>query len=168
MWELVTRKIPFQETKDNSLIPMIVRVDNERPEIPRGCRRSFRQLIEWCWAKNPDDRPSCQQILEYMDKHDAEYSPENDIYDEVEETVAALPPQRNRPLPPPSPSPPSHKHLPPPPAPSELPLPPGAPAQHTGSVPRLPLAGETSGNNNNNKYEATIISVFSLKKNHLR
>lgn len=70
MWEIVTRNIPFHDVSDNYLIPIIVRMDHERPLIPSDCPALLANIIQQCWSANPEERPSCETILESMNQED--------------------------------------------------------------------------------------------------
>eukprot|EP00005_Dracoamoeba_jomungandri_P006524 CAMPEP_0174275814 /NCGR_PEP_ID=MMETSP0439-20130205/60044_1 /TAXON_ID=0 /ORGANISM="Stereomyxa ramosa, Strain Chinc5" /LENGTH=871 /DNA_ID=CAMNT_0015367977 /DNA_START=51 /DNA_END=2666 /DNA_ORIENTATION=- len=59
LWSLLTRRPPTNDTM--SFITL-------RPEIPEWCPESYAQLISWCWAEEPDDRPTFWQILKQLQK----------------------------------------------------------------------------------------------------
>ena len=62
--EIVTRALPFKESKTDQLA-MIALVNGKRPTLPSSdieCPPYLRNLITACWAENPRDRPSFQEI----------------------------------------------------------------------------------------------------------
>jgi len=65
LWELISGDVPFAGIKwDTEIADRVVR--GERPPIPDGCSHSVRDLIEYCWAAEPDIRPSFPEILERL------------------------------------------------------------------------------------------------------
>jgi serine/threonine protein kinase len=61
LWELVSGDIPFSEVRwDTEIAEKVVR--GERPPIPPECSDRLRDLIEYCWAAEPDVRPSFVEI----------------------------------------------------------------------------------------------------------
>lgn len=71
IWEIVTRAIPFADALDSD-IPFMVKQDNIRPPLPDDCHAVFKELIEWCWHPEPEKRPTCAQLIEFVDKYDDE------------------------------------------------------------------------------------------------
>jgi serine/threonine protein kinase len=64
LWELYTRQKPWEgmfESEDELI--NAVCDEEERPPIPPECPKQLRSLIERCWAPNPEDRPSFQEII---------------------------------------------------------------------------------------------------------
>jgi hypothetical protein len=45
-------------------------VDGERPEVPDSVAAGARELIEDCWAHDPDDRPTCAAIVDRLEEMD--------------------------------------------------------------------------------------------------
>lgn len=54
---------------DLKLCQRFVLTEGVRPAIPLGCPASVAQLLRNCWDENPDDRPSFDIIVEYLDLH---------------------------------------------------------------------------------------------------
>jgi serine/threonine-protein kinase CTR1 len=71
-WEIAAREIPFQNLANEDVMSAI-RIDQERPIIPKNWPTSFVHLIEWCWENDPSKRPTSQQVLQFMKEHDNEY-----------------------------------------------------------------------------------------------
>lgn len=73
MWEIVTRNIPFHDVIDDASIPIIVRMDGARPEIPDSCPAPLADIIKRCWTADPNERPSCDVLLEEMQDYDEQF-----------------------------------------------------------------------------------------------
>ena len=68
LWELITKESPF----DGLLPPQImcsVSLFNKRPEIPQDLNKSTKHLIEKCWDRDPKERPSFTEIVEFLISH---------------------------------------------------------------------------------------------------
>jgi len=71
LWEMVTRVItgkaekPFSEfnIKIDFQIPFQVAEKNVRPTIPSNTPLAWKALIEKCWSKAPNNRPSAREAL---------------------------------------------------------------------------------------------------------
>jgi hypothetical protein len=61
------------ELTDLKLCQRFVLTAGVRPPIPIGCPESISQLLRNCWDENPDDRPSFEIIVEYLDLHQKEF-----------------------------------------------------------------------------------------------
>jgi len=66
-WELLTRHIPFRHHSNYEKFKRAVCLNHERPDIPPECEESLRVLINNCWDKNPNKRPSFTDILMELD-----------------------------------------------------------------------------------------------------
>lgn len=77
LWELLTSKIPYDGFED-AAIPRLVVHENLRPEIPAGTPRELGNLISSCWAADPKERPSFQQIVQRFSSSNY-YFPGTDI-----------------------------------------------------------------------------------------
>jgi serine/threonine protein kinase len=63
LYELLTGQPPFPEFLTQIQITFTIAVLNERPEIPEFVLPSARELITDCWATEPSDRPSFEEIV---------------------------------------------------------------------------------------------------------
>jgi serine/threonine protein kinase len=66
MWELLTRKNPFD---DPPVAPYEVHAmirEGKRPPMPTFDNGIQTSLIQRCWAQDPKDRPTFQAVLEYL------------------------------------------------------------------------------------------------------
>jgi serine/threonine protein kinase len=61
--ELVTRQIPFGG-EEPVRIAMMVLVNDARPVLPADLNASLRDLIVHCWQRDPDRRPTFDEIVE--------------------------------------------------------------------------------------------------------
>jgi serine/threonine protein kinase len=53
--------------KDSSIAQMAkMQVEGWRPEIPKSIHPAVRKVIEKCWSKNPDVRPTIDEIYERL------------------------------------------------------------------------------------------------------
>lgn len=64
LWELATGQIPYDD-HDESTISAFVR-GGDRLEIPASVPISFAKLISSTWAHERNQRPSCEQLLDFM------------------------------------------------------------------------------------------------------
>ncbi|CAF0870559.1 unnamed protein product [Adineta ricciae] len=62
-WELATGKIPWNEYEDATVILIQVKM-GERPTIPVDIPDSYKQLIQDAWNHDPQERPTCFQLME--------------------------------------------------------------------------------------------------------
>lgn len=63
LWELLTSKVPYEGIEE-LMIPKLVVHEQLRPEIPPETPPELRMLICSCWASDPKERPSFQQICQ--------------------------------------------------------------------------------------------------------
>lgn len=61
LWELVARKLPFEEIGFDNKVEEAV-MQGKRPTIPSDSNSTFAQLISDCWMQNPDKRPTFKEI----------------------------------------------------------------------------------------------------------
>ena len=67
MWEIAARNSrPFGNLEWIETASKIKK--GERPTIPSDCPIQIKNLIERCWNQEPKQRPTMQQIIEYLDK----------------------------------------------------------------------------------------------------
>eukprot|EP01102_Stenamoeba_stenopodia_P010656 TRINITY_DN3237_c0_g1_i5.p1 TRINITY_DN3237_c0_g1~~TRINITY_DN3237_c0_g1_i5.p1 ORF type:complete len:1193 (+),score=204.69 TRINITY_DN3237_c0_g1_i5:671-4249(+) len=71
MWEIVTRQNYFDDVQFQSMLEKMV-IRGDRPSIPAYCHTSLAQLIEKCWANDPNGRPSFRDILDALASMSAE------------------------------------------------------------------------------------------------
>jgi len=66
LWELLTRREPFENHKNYDEFRTAVCDLHERPIIPGDTDPSLKLLIEACWHPNPQSRPSAEQIINQL------------------------------------------------------------------------------------------------------
>jgi Protein tyrosine and serine/threonine kinase/Regulator of chromosome condensation (RCC1) repeat len=66
LWELATRKPPFKELNGLQVSQEVANNDL-RPPIPKRCPDPFLKLMQKCWAKEPNTRPSFENIIEELE-----------------------------------------------------------------------------------------------------
>jgi len=64
LWELLTREVPFKHHDSYDTFKKAVCTTHERPPIPEQCEPSIKNLIERCWDRNPEIRPSFSEIVD--------------------------------------------------------------------------------------------------------
>jgi serine/threonine protein kinase len=62
MWEVMAQKMPWDHIRWEYEICNLVKAGQHNP-IPENCPPRVASLMKSCWALNPDDRPSAQQIV---------------------------------------------------------------------------------------------------------
>mmetsp|Transcript_7434 Transcript_7434/g.11435 ORF Transcript_7434/g.11435 Transcript_7434/m.11435 type:complete len:81 (+) Transcript_7434:898-1140(+) len=66
LWEMLTRECPF-EGHTPIQCALAVLNNNSRPKIPVWCPPQLDALIQACWEREPDQRPTFEQILSALD-----------------------------------------------------------------------------------------------------
>lgn len=64
MYELITLKKPFEDIHNPNVIQVLQRVKQGRmPSFDDSTPDSYRNLIQRCWAENPEERPTFDEIV---------------------------------------------------------------------------------------------------------
>jgi hypothetical protein len=65
VYEIVTRSEPH---KDRNIVEVLVKIRDEglTPAIPSDCPKKLRQLMEMCWNKEPEQRPTFETICSLL------------------------------------------------------------------------------------------------------
>jgi serine/threonine protein kinase len=66
LWEIVTRKEPFETMDSFKEFKRAICRDHERPELPRGLNPRLAALMTACWDRDPQRRPSFAKVLEEL------------------------------------------------------------------------------------------------------
>ena len=74
LWELVTRRLPWQGMIDMQSVQQMVK-EGKRPSIPAECPPLLSDLIERCWHQEALNRPSFHEIIEILKPYDKVKSP---------------------------------------------------------------------------------------------
>jgi len=62
LWELLTRKTPFENQPDDTVVLALVR-SGKREYIPAGCHPVWQEVIQGCWKQEPGKRPTADAVL---------------------------------------------------------------------------------------------------------
>ena len=86
VYEIMTGQEPF---KNHSIMQIMNKVTKEgaRPQIGDDLPDAYRELIETCWAQEPNERPSFDTIVESLKTNEefiTELTDENEFYDYVD------------------------------------------------------------------------------------
>jgi serine/threonine protein kinase len=65
VWEIVTGREPH-DNEDQLLIGARIRDEGFHPVIPADCEPALRRVMEMCWHKNPQDRPTMEGITKVL------------------------------------------------------------------------------------------------------
>jgi serine/threonine protein kinase len=69
LWELLTQKVPYAGVKDIAIFDHVVN-RNWRLPIPKEAPPGLRKIISRCWSRNPNDRPTFEEIVSLFERHD--------------------------------------------------------------------------------------------------
>ena len=88
VYETVSGELPFHNDKDISIFWKVVK--GERPR--RGAKFTDRlwDMLKWCWAAHPDDRPSIEDVLHCLETASDLRESSGQEGDTFEETVHKL------------------------------------------------------------------------------
>jgi serine/threonine protein kinase len=67
VFEIVARREPHTD-KDPDKVAALIRDNCLTPTIPNVCPDKLRQLMEMCWQKQPEQRPSFEMICELLER----------------------------------------------------------------------------------------------------
>ena len=65
LWELLTRRIPFDEFK-NFEVPVKI-MKGKRPTIPPDSNSGYAQLLKRCWQHRAADRPTTKEVIDDLE-----------------------------------------------------------------------------------------------------
>ncbi|XP_015114804.1 mitogen-activated protein kinase kinase kinase 7 [Diachasma alloeum] len=66
LWEVLTRKKPFDDIGGSAYRIMWAVHIGQRPPLIEGCPKPIENLITRCWQKNPEGRPGMEEIVTVM------------------------------------------------------------------------------------------------------
>ncbi|KAH9144114.1 hypothetical protein AeRB84_011912 [Aphanomyces euteiches] len=72
LWEILSNNIPFRDCSENEFQTSIFVQENDRPEKPQVLAPELEplwDLITTCWRLDPNDRPSADEIVNYLKTH---------------------------------------------------------------------------------------------------
>ena len=78
VYEVLSRRVPFY--RDADLVVFGHVVEGKRPERPQGVERAWFTddiwgVLERCWTRRPDSRPSVKEVLQYLEKASKSWTP---------------------------------------------------------------------------------------------
>jgi hypothetical protein len=64
MWEVLTRKVPYQ---DRHLMHVALEVlGGNRPKVPADCPDGFAEVMQSCWHPDPQRRPDMNHVVMFL------------------------------------------------------------------------------------------------------
>jgi serine/threonine protein kinase len=82
-WEIASRDIPFRQLENDEVIPAVI--NGQRPEIDAAWPKAFADLMQWCWKQDPNERPTCEQILQILKEQEGLVKPAIDVSETTEQ-----------------------------------------------------------------------------------
>jgi len=73
LWELATEKIPWDNLNSMQVIGAVGFMD-QRLDIPKDVDPQWAAIIESCWRREPQLRPSFQELLEKLKDLNRQYA----------------------------------------------------------------------------------------------
>ena len=68
MWELYTGEKLFDENISIGQVFYMIAYEGWRPQVPTGCPAGYVRLMTSCWARDPEQRPSACEVLDYLNQ----------------------------------------------------------------------------------------------------
>ncbi|XP_071631322.1 mitogen-activated protein kinase kinase kinase 7 [Temnothorax longispinosus] len=68
LWEVLTRKKPFDDIGASAYRIMWAVHVGQRPPLIEGCPKPIEDLMTRCWQKTPEERPSMDEVVRIMTK----------------------------------------------------------------------------------------------------
>eukprot|EP00002_Diphylleia_rotans_P003530 TRINITY_DN1244_c0_g1_i12.p1 TRINITY_DN1244_c0_g1~~TRINITY_DN1244_c0_g1_i12.p1 ORF type:complete len:2425 (-),score=375.50 TRINITY_DN1244_c0_g1_i12:344-7618(-) len=65
-WEIASNKTPYEGIVNKLDLLTRIEKDGLRPQIPEGCLYDIRLIIEQCWRRSPESRPTATQIIDKL------------------------------------------------------------------------------------------------------
>ena len=66
LWELMTRKIPFEGIDPFQVIAAVK--SGERAKIPEEGPKEMKEIVRKCWEQEPEKRPTSKEVSETLEK----------------------------------------------------------------------------------------------------
>jgi serine/threonine protein kinase len=67
VYEIVAQREPHVELNALS-VGSLIRDHNLTPKIPENCPSCLQQIMQLCWKRQPEDRPTFQEICQILGK----------------------------------------------------------------------------------------------------
>ncbi|KAK8854132.1 hypothetical protein M9Y10_016686 [Tritrichomonas musculus] len=71
LYEMITREKPLSEINYFNFVSEVVE-KNRRPKFNKSIQDCYKNLIEICWSHDPSERPSFEEIVDYI-KNDPQF-----------------------------------------------------------------------------------------------
>jgi serine/threonine protein kinase len=68
LWEMIARKLPYDELPSSEQIFHEVTAKHARPTIPPHANPDLKSLMLACWHPNPEKRPPFGYIIENLEE----------------------------------------------------------------------------------------------------
>jgi len=68
LWEIITQQVPFPDMTSFPKFRQAVCLKNVRPPLDDVKQESIKKLLEECWHRNPEVRPSFEDIIKKIDE----------------------------------------------------------------------------------------------------
>jgi hypothetical protein len=65
IYEIIAQREPHVGIEPNEVL-VLIRDNAMTPPIPSDCPQKLRELMQMCWKKNPEQRPSFEMICEFL------------------------------------------------------------------------------------------------------
>jgi serine/threonine protein kinase len=66
-FEILTNKVPF-ENDDIFSAAIEIRDNGRHPLLPEGSDPRLVEILDKCWSKDPNDRPSMDSVIEQFEQ----------------------------------------------------------------------------------------------------
>ena len=66
LWEIASRKLPFSDAADDATVISWIKEDGEQENIPSDCPKAYGELVQSCWNKEANQRPSAKAIAQQL------------------------------------------------------------------------------------------------------
>lgn len=77
MFEVVTGLVPYPDFKNGKIksfhLQNKICLEDYRPQFESEIKESFKELVERCWSKEPDDRPTFSELFKMLSNKDDEF-----------------------------------------------------------------------------------------------
>eukprot|EP00039_Didymoeca_costata_P012914 m.188991 g.188991 ORF g.188991 m.188991 type:complete len:652 (+) comp15622_c0_seq12:172-2127(+) len=67
LWEIFTRKIPYEDIATSWEIIAGVKSGTLRPTVPDDWPPRLRTVVQWCWFPDPQGRPTAEEVISWCE-----------------------------------------------------------------------------------------------------
>ena len=83
IYETISGNLPLHDLPDPAIFWKVVQ--GKRPDREAGFTDSLWEMMEWCWKPQPNERPSIEEVLEFLEMCSNSPSPPSAGVDRAEE-----------------------------------------------------------------------------------